>query len=233
MLIKLSHSLEFPQHRGSQVVACRLKAPLQQPLPQGGSWTMFEQEFCKISTFAKKDQTTLNKTTLIHVGSHPEKESHIITILCGPWSPVAIQRLSPLTHMHEMEWQWPLEGWKYRNLFNTTLQRSLIIMVSFYPTVYAPEAYIGNSRYDCKWPQHEPQHRGSPADYDLGDWWQEEQDSSQIPILVTEKKICNIVTWQFHRYCACLPLALESLPSCLVFLAEAHGITNHNSTCDN
>lgn len=232
----MSHSLEFPQHRGSQVVVCRLKAPLQWPLPQGGSWTMFEQEFCKMSTFKIKDQTTLNKTTLIHVGTYPEKASHIITMLSGPWSAVAIQRLSPLTQMHEMQWQWPWKVWKYRNLFSATLHGPLNIMVSFYPTNYAPEAYIGNSRCGCKWPQHELQHRGSPADYDLGDWGQEEQDSSQIPILVTEKQICNIVTWHFHRNCACLPLALASFPSCLVFHAEAHRITNHNSTifpCDN
>lgn len=200
---------------------CRLKVPLQSPLPQSGSWTVFEQEFCRISTFAKKDQTTLNKTRLIHVGAYPVKESHIITILFGPWSAVAIQRLSSLTHKHEMEWQWPWKGWKYRNLFKTILHRPLIIMVSFYPIVYAPEAYIWNSRCDCKWLQHELQHRGSPAHYDLGDWGQEEQDSSQIPILVSEKQICNIVNWQFHRNCACLALALVSLLSCLVFSTEA------------
>lgn len=39
------------------------------------------------------------------VDSYPEKASHIITILFGPWSAVAIQRLSSLTHMHEIEWQ--------------------------------------------------------------------------------------------------------------------------------
>lgn len=58
-----------------------------------------------MSTFEIKDQTTLNKTALTHVGSYPEKASHIITMLSGPWSAVAIQRLSPLTHMHEMQWQ--------------------------------------------------------------------------------------------------------------------------------
>lgn len=42
----LSHSLEFPQHRGSQAVACRLKTPSQWPLPRGGSRTTSEQEFC-------------------------------------------------------------------------------------------------------------------------------------------------------------------------------------------
>lgn len=42
---------------------------------------------------------------MIDVGSYPEKESHTITTLSGPWSAVAIQRLSALTHMQEMEWQ--------------------------------------------------------------------------------------------------------------------------------
>lgn len=87
-----------------------------------------------------------------------------------------------------------------------TVYHLLAITGSFCPTVYAPEAYIGNSRCDCKWPQNALQHRGPPAGCHPVDWRQEGQDSSQIPILLTEKQICSVVTWQFHRKCDCVHL---------------------------
>lgn len=42
--------------------------------------------------------------------AHPEKASHTMTKGSGPWSAVATQRLSSLTHRHEMAFAWPWEG---------------------------------------------------------------------------------------------------------------------------
>lgn len=87
-----------------------------------------------------------------------------------------------------------------------TLYHFLAITRYCCPTLYAPEEYIGNSRCDCKWPQNALQHRGPPAGCRPVDWRLEEHDSSQIPILLTEKQICSGVTWQFHRKCDCVHL---------------------------